>query len=151
MWPFADSVKAGVGSVMASYNRVNNSMASQNAKLLNGLLKDELDFQGFIMSDWQAQIGGVASALAGLDMAMPGDGNDWADAKSLWGPELTKAVLNSSVPLERLDDMVTRILASWFQLGQDRGYPKPNFSAWYKNTTGPVYFAAGEGPQAVMN
>ena len=74
-----------------------------------------------------------------------------ADSKSLWGPELTKAVLNSSVPMERLDDMVTRILASWFQLGQDRGYPKPNFSAWYKNTTGLVYFSTGEGPQAVMN
>lgn len=61
---------------MTSYNRVNNSMASQNAKLINGILKDEFGFQGFAMTDWQAQIGGVASVLAGSDMAMPGDGLD---------------------------------------------------------------------------
>ena len=33
----------------------------------------ELDFQGFVLSDWQAQHAGVSTSLAGLDMAMPGD------------------------------------------------------------------------------
>lgn len=33
----------------------------------------QLDFQGFVMSDWQAQHSGVSDALAGLDMTMPGD------------------------------------------------------------------------------
>jgi beta-glucosidase len=51
-WPFADAVKAGVASVMCSYNMVNNSYSCGNSKLLNGLLKDELGFQGFVMSDW---------------------------------------------------------------------------------------------------
>lgn len=118
-WPFADAIKAGVASVMCSYNQVNNSYACDNAKLMNGLLKDEMGFQGFVMSDWLAQRAGVASALAGLDMTMPGDGLVWEDGNSLWGPELSKAVLNGSVPVDRLNDMVTRIVATWYQLGQD--------------------------------
>lgn len=71
-WPFAEAIRAGVGAVMASYNDVNGSDDSQNSMLLNGILKDEMGFQGLVMSDWFGQIGGVSSALAGLDMAMPG-------------------------------------------------------------------------------
>ena len=81
-WPFAESVRAGVASVMCSYQQVNNSYACQNSKLMNGLLKDELGFQGFIQSDWLAQRSGVASTLAGLDMSMPGDGVHWIDGKA---------------------------------------------------------------------
>lgn len=70
LWPFADAVRAGVGSIMCSYNQVNNSYGCQNSKLLNNLLKNELGFQGFVMSDWQAQHAGAESAAAGLDMTM---------------------------------------------------------------------------------
>lgn len=66
-WPFQDSVKAGVASVMCSYQMTNNSYTCGNSKLLNGILKDEWGFQGFVQSDWLAQRSGVASALAGLD------------------------------------------------------------------------------------
>lgn len=45
LWPFADSVRAGVASVMCSYNQVNNTYACGNSKTINGLLKDELGFQ----------------------------------------------------------------------------------------------------------
>ncbi|KAH8661973.1 glycosyl hydrolase family 3 N terminal domain-containing protein [Xylariales sp. PMI_506] len=140
-WPFGDSVRAGVASVMCSYNMVNNSYACGNSKLLNGILKDELGFQGFVMSDWLAQRSGVASALAGLDMTMPGDGLFWADGKSLWGPELTRSVLNGSLPLERLNDMATRIVAAWYQFGQDDDTKfdpdGPNFSSWTDEPFGP--------------
>ncbi|RDW92337.1 hypothetical protein BP5796_01731 [Coleophoma crateriformis] len=139
-WPFADAVKAGVASVMCSYQMVNNSYSCGNSKLLNGILKDELGFQGFVQSDWLAQRSGVASALAGLDMSMPGDGLRWAAGNSLWGTELTKAVLNESLPIARLNDMVTRIVASYYQLGQDdkskfdgKG---PNFSSWTNDEMG---------------
>jgi beta-glucosidase len=71
LWPFQDAVRAGVASVMCSYNRVNNTYACQNSKMLNGLLKTELGFQGFVVSDWGGQHAGVASTQAGLDMAMP--------------------------------------------------------------------------------
>jgi beta-glucosidase len=137
LWPFAESIRADVASVMCSYNQVNNSHACENSKLLNGILKDELGFQGFVQSDWLAQRSGVNSALGGLDMNMPGDGLHWADGRSLWGSELTRAALNTSVPMERLNDMVTRIVAAWYQLGQDSwerpapdGDGGPNFSSW---------------------
>ncbi|KAH0559369.1 hypothetical protein GP486_004112 [Trichoglossum hirsutum] len=50
------------------YNQINNSYGCQNSYALNYLLKNELDFQGFVMSDWGAHHSGVAAALAGLDM-----------------------------------------------------------------------------------
>ncbi|KAI1846668.1 hypothetical protein JX265_009029 [Neoarthrinium moseri] len=121
LWPFAEAVRAGTGNIMCSFNRLNNSYACQNSKGLNGLLKGELGFQGWVVSDWGAQMSGVASALAGLDVAMPsGDGK--------WGGNLTLAVNNGSVPESQLDNMATRILASWFQMKQDQpDYPAPGF------------------------
>ena len=139
-WPFADSVRAGVVSVMCSYNQVNSSYACANSKLLNGILKDELGFQGFVQSDWLAQRSGVASALAGLDMTMPGDGLRWANGDSLWGAKLTQAVLNGSVPIDRVDDMVTRVVASWYQVGQDKWSDEgPNFSSWTNDEIGKLH------------
>ncbi|KAH7191783.1 glycoside hydrolase superfamily [Fusarium flagelliforme] len=118
MWPFADAVHAGLGSIMCSYNRANNSQACQNSKLLNGLLKGELGFQGFVVSDWGAQHSGMASALAGMDMAMP--------TNKLWGGNLTAGVNNGTIPEAQLDNMITRILAPWFQFNQDdSSFPSP--------------------------
>lgn len=112
-WPFAESVRAGVGSIMCSYQMVNNSYACANSKLMNGILKDEMGFQGFVQSDWLAQRSGVASALAGLDMTMPGDGRFWMSGKSFFGEYLTLSVLNGSVPMTRINDMATRVVAAW--------------------------------------
>lgn len=103
---------------MCSYQRINNSYGCANSATLNGLLKTELGFQGFVVSDWSAQYTGVATALAGLDVAMPSAG-------IYWGEQLSQAVSNGSVSESRLDDMVTRIMASWYQLGQDEGFPSP--------------------------
>lgn len=58
---------------MCSYQQINNSYGCSNSYTMNYLLKGELGFQGFVMSDWAAQHAGVSTALAGLDMAMPGD------------------------------------------------------------------------------
>ncbi|KAI9048909.1 hypothetical protein LZ554_006760 [Drepanopeziza brunnea f. sp. 'monogermtubi'] len=150
-WPFADGIRAGVGAVMTAYNDVNGSASSQNSKMMNGILKDEMGFQGLVMSDWGAQIGGVSSALAGLDMAMPGDGNTPLLGLAYWGSELSTAVLNGTIPLERLNDMVTRIVATWYQLRQDQNYPEPNFSANTADRTGKCYPAALVGPTCVVN
>lgn len=101
LWPFQDALKAGAANIMCAYNRVNNSYACQNSKILNGLLKTELGFEGFVVTDWNAQHAGVAAALAGLDMAMP-------DGQSFWGNNFTEAFTNGSVPESRLDDMAIR-------------------------------------------
>ena len=161
LWPFADSIRVGVASVMCSYNMVNNSYACGNSKLLNGILKDELGFQGFVQSDWLAQRSGVASALAGLDMTMPGDGLYWMDGDSLFGPHLTRSVLNGSLPIERLDDMATRIVAAWYQLGQDdkarwpnlppEGDGRPNFSSWTNDRVGKIHEGSDDPTTAVVN
>ncbi|KAK2802322.1 hypothetical protein FQN51_004614 [Onygenales sp. PD_10] len=146
VWPFAESVRAGVASVMCAYQMVNNSYSCANSMLMNGILKDELGFQGFVQSDWLAQRSGVASALAGLDMSMPGDGLGWADGLALWGSSLTQAALNTSVPMERLNDMVTRVVASWYQMKQDSwpnpppdGDGGPNFSSWTDDKIGRLH------------
>ncbi|KAJ4121691.1 hypothetical protein NW760_005409 [Fusarium oxysporum] len=118
LWPFQDTVKAGTTGVMCSYNRVNGSYACGNSKILNGLLKTELGFQGYVLTDWDAQPSGVASVLAGLDMAMP-------TTKYLGLTNFTQAIRNGSVPLTRLNDMATRILASWFFTRQDLDFPPP--------------------------
>ncbi len=86
---------------MCSYNRLNNSYGCANSKTLNGLLKTELGFEGFVVSDWGAQHAGVATALAGLDVMMP-------NAGLFWGEKLVESVQNGSVTESRLDDMVTR-------------------------------------------
>ena len=70
LWPFTEAVKAGTASLMCSYNRINGSYGCQNSKTLNGLLKEELGFQGYVMSDWGATHSGVPAILAGLDMDM---------------------------------------------------------------------------------
>lgn len=59
---------------MCSYNQINNSYACQNSKMLNNILKAELGFQGFVMSDWSAQHTGVATAVAGLGKRIHGHG-----------------------------------------------------------------------------
>ncbi|KAF7324634.1 Beta-glucosidase [Mycena kentingensis (nom. inval.)] len=137
-WPFAESVKAGVASVMCSYNKINQTQACQNSKLINGILKEELGFQGPIISDWAAMIDGVEPALAGLDMNMPGfvgygigeqNAPDPSKAtNSWWGAALIEMVRNGSVPESRVDDMVVRTFAAWYKLGQDKGFPKTSFS-----------------------
>lgn len=52
LWPFAKAVQAKVASVMCSYQRINQTYGCENSKLLNGVLKQELGFQGFVVSDW---------------------------------------------------------------------------------------------------
>jgi len=150
-WPFADAIKVGVGSVMCSYEQVNNSYACQNSKLLNGILKDEMGFQGFVQSDWGAHHAGVGAALAGLDVTMPGD-NLMGDGKSLWGPQLTLAVMNGSLPVDRLDDMVTRVVAAWYQTGQDKWEEQgPNFSSWTDEEMGLIYAGSDDKTMGVVN
>ena len=98
---FYDAVRAGTGNVMCSFNRLNNSYACQNSKALNGLLKGELGFQGWVVSDWGAQKSGVASAVGGLDAAMP-------NSSGKWGANLTLAISNGTVQESQLDNMATR-------------------------------------------
>jgi beta-glucosidase len=126
--PFLRGVMAGVTSVMCSYNLINGTYACENNNTINGILKNELGFQGFVMSDWSAQHSTI-SAMTGLDMTMPGD-ISFDSNTSYFGANLTTYVQNGTIPEARVDDMATRILASWYLLGQDSpNYPTTNFDA----------------------
>ncbi|KAK2601946.1 glycoside hydrolase 3 [Conoideocrella luteorostrata] len=116
LWPFMDGVRAGAASIMCSYNRINNTYGCENSKLMNGVLKGELRFDGFVMLDWNAQHN-LNSANAGLDMLMPMGGS--------WGNNLTEAVRNGTVAEMRVTDMATRILAAWYLVGQNKDFPTP--------------------------
>ncbi|WPG99275.1 Hypothetical protein R9X50_00208800 [Acrodontium crateriforme] len=117
LWPFQDLMYAGAGCVMCSYNRINNTYACENSKTMNGILKGELNFQGFVVSDWAGQHSGLSSANAGLDMAMPTSG--------YWDKnQLANAVNSGDFNKTRLVDMATRIIATWHQFGQNEtGFP----------------------------
>jgi len=81
------------------------------------------------MSDWSATMS-TLSAVAGLDMTMPGD-ITFDSGTSYFGSNLTAFVNNGTVSLSRVDDMATRIIAAWYLLGQDApSYPRPNFNAF---------------------
>lgn len=117
LWPFQDAVHAGVGSVMCSYNRINNTYACENSKTINSLLKGELNFQGFVVSDWVGQHSGLVSANAGLDMAMP--------TSDYWGPEKLATAVDNGFNKTRLTDMATRIIATWQYLAMnDSTFPE---------------------------
>jgi beta-glucosidase len=108
--PFEAAVEAGAASVMCSYNQVNGRSACENAKLLNGVLRGQWDFTGFVTSDW----GAVRSPLAlleGADLEMPGREIAGRAGGPYFGSALKAAVESGAIPLSAIDQALTRILA----------------------------------------
>jgi len=112
--PFRAAIEADAGAVMCAYNKIDDVYACENDHVLNEILKDELGFQGWVMSDWGATHSTVAAALGGLDMEMPG--GEVTDG-IFFGTQLKEAIESGAVPAERLDDMVRRVLIPMFQMG----------------------------------
>ncbi|MEW7847237.1 glycoside hydrolase family 3 C-terminal domain-containing protein [Massilia aurea] len=101
------------GAVMPGYNLVNGDYASENAFLLQHVLKDEWGFPGWVMADWGATHSTVKAALAGLDVQ---SGANLDDAHH-FGQALRDAVRDGAVPQSRIDNMVERILTSLISVG----------------------------------
>jgi beta-glucosidase len=99
---------SNVQSVMCSYNLVNNVYSCENDHLLNGVLKGDWQFPGFVMSDWGATHSTAAAAIAGLDQEQP---------DNAFFSTLGQAIAAGQVPQSRLDDMVHRILRAMYQAG----------------------------------
>jgi beta-glucosidase len=117
--PYLEALKRGVGSVMISFNSINGTKCHGNMKIITDLLKQELKFQGFTVSDWMGidQLSGDysyavrTSINAGLDMVMvPLDYNKFIST-------LKNEVQAGRVPESRINDAVTRILRVKFALG----------------------------------
>jgi beta-glucosidase len=121
LWPFAEAVRAGTSSIMCSYNRVNGSYSCANSETL-AILKEELAFPGYVVSDWYATHGTASHANAGLDIEMPGNVSAVA-GPSYFGDMLLKAVKDGQVSKSRLGEMAERVMTPYFLLGQDEKYP----------------------------
>lgn len=103
--PFEACVReAGAGLVMAAYNKVNGVPMTENTRLLKDVLKGEWGFAGVVTSDWNATRSTTATALATLDLAMPGPDGPWGD-------QLARAVADGLVSPEVLDDKILRLLS----------------------------------------
>src|SRR5690349_15924100 len=103
--PFEACVReAGAAVVMAAYNVVNGSRMTEHTRLLRSVLKGEWGFGGLVTSDWDATRSTVATAVGGLDLAMPGPNR-------FWGAALAEAVRAGLVTEEMVDDKVARLLA----------------------------------------
>ena len=116
---YITAIAAGVGTIMPSYSSWNGVKCSASKRLLTEILKDELGFQGFLISDYKA-IDQVArnfkeavgiSINAGMDMGMvPENYRQYiTDLKELVG--------EGKVPMSRIDDAVLRILRVKFAMG----------------------------------
>ncbi len=116
---YISTIRAGVGTIMPSYSSWNGVKVSGNKRLLTDILKNELGFEGFLISDYNAidQLSrdfteAVAMSInAGMDMAMePTRYREFQTA-------LKSLVEQGKVPMSRIDDAVTRILRVKFAMG----------------------------------
>jgi beta-glucosidase len=102
--PFESCVtEAECALVMAGYNKVNGATMTEHGQLLRDVLKQEWGFTGAVVSDWFAARTTEPTALAGLDLVMPGPDGPW-------GGELADAVARGAVTQEQVDEKVLRLL-----------------------------------------
>jgi len=130
--PFELAVREGGAlGVMTGYNRLNGSWCSENAQLLQQILRDEWGFDGFVVSDWFAAGSTVGSAAAGLDLEMPGPGR-------FFGPFLADAVRDGWVDESVLDAKVRNLLRTWQRIGALGESSPPTESATVDAGAGPA-------------
>lgn len=121
--PFEEALDAGVESVMASYSSINGEAPHGSAYYLTDFLRDELGFDGHVVSDWAGvrhlsdyhgtaadhRDGVKQSRLAGLDIESVGDGRHAEYVAEL----LAEGELDS----DSVDESVRRVLRLKFELG----------------------------------
>jgi beta-glucosidase len=117
--PYKAAIDAGVLTVMVSLSSWYGEKCHAHKFLLTDLLKNELNFQGFVISDWDGidyiddnyEECVVRSMNAGMDMFMVTE--RWKEFIEL----ARKNILSGRIPMERLDDAVSRILRVKFEFG----------------------------------
>lgn len=90
-------------TIMTAYNRINGTYASNDAWMLNTVLRDEWGYQGVVVSDWGAITDRVSALKAGVDLEMPGTGGKSARV-------LTNAVESGEISESLLDLSVNRLV-----------------------------------------
>ncbi|GHI04283.1 glycosyl hydrolase family 3 [Streptomyces cellostaticus] len=127
---FEAAAEAGTASVMCAYPKVNGEPACGNGQLLNGILREQLKFQGFVTSDWLATHS-TDAITKGLDQelgidtteAIPPGGE--VPGGKYFGDTLKKAVTDGTIPLSVLDRSVNRIVGQMDRFGLLDKNPPP--------------------------
>ena len=117
--PYYEAINANVGTFMATYSSWNGDKVHGIPYLLTDVLKTEMGFDGFIVSDWNA-IGQVAQPFSNAVKQCINAGIDMAMEPSNWGNfinTLRTLVNGGDVPMSRIDDAVARILRVKFASG----------------------------------
>ena len=110
--PFEAAVaEADPWTIMAAYNKVNGTHASEHRELQVDILKQEWGWPGMIVSDWYATHDTVASGNGGLDLQMPGPA-------AQFGPALAQAVRDGHVDEGELEDKARRVLRLYARTGK---------------------------------
>lgn len=106
------------GAAMCSFNKISGTYSCEDDKSLNGILKTQFRFKGWVMTDYNARFDTVPAILGGLDQDMPGNftPNVGPGDCRFCGP-LLDAVRSGQVPMSRIDDAVLRILRQMFEHG----------------------------------
>jgi beta-glucosidase len=122
---FEAAVKAGAGSVMCSYNKINGPWACANHRLLDDILRKQWGFKGLLMSDWilATHLWETSQGLnAGLDLEMP--------VADEYTPQLVQSALATGQTTEAMvDEHVERLLRTLFAVGFfDRATAMPDDS-----------------------
>lgn len=124
--PYIPAMENGVATVMTSFSSWQGVKISGNKGLVTDILKDRMNFGGFVVTDWNAhgQVAGCSNAScpvaanAGIDMFMAPD--SW---RALYASTLAQ-VKDGTIPMARLDDAVLRVLRVKQRLGLfDAGKP----------------------------
>ena len=124
--PFRSAVENGVGSIMISYNSWQSKKLHGHSYLINDILKNELGFSGFVVSDWAAiddidedyKTSIITAINAGIDMVMvPGEHSNKSHSYIEFINLLKESVLEGSVSINRIDDAVYRILKIKYSMG----------------------------------
>jgi beta-glucosidase len=128
---FIDAIDLGVVSIMASFSSINGEKVHGSKALLTDLLKNELGFDGVVITDWEGiDIGGLTlkeGVNAGFDVFM------FAQSWKTSMPAIIELVESGEVPVARIDDAVTRILRMKLRLGL---FSRPMSSPQYANSMG---------------
>ncbi|NNK31041.1 MAG: glycosyl hydrolase family 3 [Flavobacteriaceae bacterium] len=122
--PYRTAIESGVGAIMASFNTMEGVPMHANTHMIQEVLKNEMGFEGIMVSDWKAysRFGENDIITAGIDMVMAVDGD-----LEMFRHGLKSGIENGSVPIERIDDAVCRILRQKIRMGQfENPFPKPD-------------------------
>lgn len=141
--PFDAAVRAGVSSIMCSYNKINGAYACNNPDTLNTILRDQVGFRGFVTSDWGANHT-PDFVKDGLDLEMPGP-----MAKNL-EQALRHAVDSGAESEAAIDRAVGRILCQMDRFGLLDGKSKHTITPIDTSADVPVVEKTGEDAAVLL-